>query len=140
MKRRTIPWVITLFFLAALGCDKDKADPECKDASCCSPESYAYEEYITDIPVALSGPPYFSRYSLRFSKELPSNARYRNKVNRSAICEKSVFRIDGLSLTYDDQNEPDSFPYRVSGKLLTFKGPTLVDSPILMLYIDKISK
>jgi hypothetical protein len=97
-----------------------------------------YVEYLVDEPVALSGPPYFSKYALRFSRDFPSNSDGRYLANRSAICENSIYRIEGLPLTYGDQNDPDSFPYRVSGKLLDWAGEKIVHLPVLTLYIDKI--
>jgi hypothetical protein len=140
MKRRTIPWLTALFFITILSCDKNKLDPECKDASCRDPEWNEYVEYLIDEPVALSGPPFFAYSSVRFTKKFPSNSDGHYEVDRASICTKSLAKIEGFPLTFTNQKNPDSFPYKVSGKLLDYTGEKLVFLPILTLYIDKIEK
>ena len=140
MKRRVIPWATALFFITIFSCEKNKLDPECKDASCCDPEWNEYVEYLTDEPVALTGPPYFSNYSVGFKRKFPSSSDGHYEVNVSSICEQSLPKIEGFPFTYTNRADPDSFPYRVSGKLLAYTGQRLVHLPILTLYIDKIEK
>jgi hypothetical protein len=140
MKRRTPPWRTALFFITFLSCDKNKLDPECKDASCCDPEWNEYVEYLIDEPVALTGPPYFSNFSVAFTRKFPSASDGHYEVNVSSICTKSLAKIEGFPLTYTNQKNPDSFPYKVSGKLLDYTGGKLVFLPILTLYIDKIEE
>ena len=140
MKRQFISCASALFFLAVFNCKREKPDPECRDASCCNPHAFEYVEYLVDEPVALTGPPFFSKHAVRFTRNFPSNLRKGYWTNRSAICEKSLYQIEGFPFTYNDQSDPNSFPYRVSGKLLEWTGEKLVDLPVLTLYIDKIEK
>jgi len=140
MNRKMISCASALFFLAVFSCERDKPDQECLDASCCNPFAYEYVEYLVDEPVALTGPPYYSDYAFEFSRRFPSKSDGRYLTNLSAICSKSIHKIDGLPLTYGKKNEPATFPYRVSGKLLDWTGEKVVHLPSLILYIDKIEK
>lgn len=141
MKRKLISCTSALFFLAIFNCKRDRPDPECRDVSCCLPFFNAHVEYIRDEPASLTGPPYFSNYSFHFSRKFPSQPPREGYVaDRSDICEKSFYKIEGFPLTHKSKARPDSFPYRVSGKLVDWTQEKLVDLPILTLYIDKIEK
>ncbi|MET7256367.1 hypothetical protein [Dyadobacter fermentans] len=140
MKRKMISCASALFFLAVFNCKRDKPDPECRDASCCNPYSFDYVEYIVDEPVALTGPPYYAFYSFRFIRKFPTKRREHYWAYTARVCEKSLNKLAGFPLTYGKVNESNSFPYKISGKLMDAKGEKLVDRPILSLYIDKIEK
>ncbi|WAC10157.1 hypothetical protein [Dyadobacter pollutisoli] len=139
MKRRTIPWVIALFFLAAFSCDKNKPDPECKDASCCHPEYNEYVEYIMDEPALLMGPPQFSNWAIRVTTGYPTGSN-NAKSNLLDICESSLDKIQGF-VPEIDTAQGVIYRYRVSGKVLSdVKNPRLVATPLLSISIDKIEK
>ncbi|MET7256366.1 hypothetical protein [Dyadobacter fermentans] len=141
MKRKMISCASALFLLAVFNCKRDKPDPECRDASCCNPYSFDYVEYIVDEPVALTGPPHDVFYFVRFTRKFPSKTREGYRVNIARVCEKSIHKLAGFPHTYDGgKEEPKSFPYRVSGKLLDWNGEKYLDMAILSLYIDKIEK
>lgn len=141
MKRQFISCASALFFLAVFSCEYDKPDPECKDASCCLPFFNAHVEYIRDEPASLTGPPYFSNYGLNFSRKFPSQPQREGYVaDRSIICEKSLYKIEGFPITHKNAIGPDSFPYRVSGTLVDWTQEKYADLPLLSLYIDKIEK
>lgn len=140
MKTKLVSCASTLFFLAVFSCEHDKPDPECRDASCCSPFANKYVEYLVDEPVALIGPPYYAHHSFLFSRKFPSKSDGKYLSNISNICSKSFYKIGGLPVTNGKKNESNAFPYRVSGKLLDWTGERLVHRPILTLYIDKIEK
>ncbi|MDR6808202.1 hypothetical protein J2Y45_005449 [Dyadobacter sp. BE34] len=135
MKRKMISCASALFFLAVFNCKRDMPDPECRDASCCNPYSFDYVEYIVDEPVALGPPCYF-----RFTRKFPTKRREHYWSYSARVCEKSIHKLAGFPLTYGGMKEPDSFPYRVSGKLLDWNREKYLDMPILALYIDKIEK
>ena len=140
MKRKMISCASALFFLAVFNCKRDKPDPECRDASCCNPYSFDYVEYIVDEPVALTGPPYYAFYSFQFSRKFPTKRREHYWAYTARVYGKSLSKLAGFPLTYGKVNESNSFPYKISGKLMDAKGEKLVDRPILALYIDKIEK
>ena len=140
MKRKMISCARALFFLAVFNCKRDKPDPECRDASCCNPYLFDYVEYIVDEPVALTGPPYDVLYSFRFTRKFPSDTRKEYYAMGARVCEKSLQKLAGFPLTYGIKKDPDSFPYRVSGKLMDWNREKYLDMPILALYIDKIEK
>ncbi len=140
MKIKMISCASALFFLAIFNCKRDRPDPECRDASCCNPFAYEYVEYLVDEPVALTGPPYYAYHSIQFSRKFPSKSDGRYLIDLASICEKSSHKLRGFPLTYGKNNESNAFPYRVSGKLLDWKGEKAVHLPILTLYIDKIEK
>jgi len=141
MKRKMISCASALFFLAIFNCKRDEPDPECRDVSCCLPFFNAYLEYIQDEPASLTGPPYFSNYGFQFSRKFPSRPLRKGYVtDLSDICNKSLYKIQGLPFTHKNVFPADSFPYRVSGKLVDWTQEKLVDLPILTLYIDKIEK
>lgn len=140
MKRKIISCASALFFLAVFNCKRDKPDPECRDASCCSPYLFDYVEYVVDEPVALTGPPYTAFYSFRFTRKFPSKRREHYWAYTARVCGKSVTKLAGFPLTYGKDIESNSFLYRISGKLLDWNGEKLADRPILTLYIDKIEK
>ena len=128
-----------LFFLAVFSCEREKPDPECRDASCCG-YPWEYLRYVEDEPVSLTGPPYLPLYSVRFTKELSTILVNLEYPGQAAICQKSLYKIDGFPLTHKSKVEPDSFPYRVSGKLLIYASEGVVYNPIFAFYIDKIEK
>ncbi|SDE30738.1 hypothetical protein SAMN04487996_104314 [Dyadobacter soli] len=141
MKRKIVSCASALFFLAIFNCKRDKPDPECRDASCCLPFFNAHVEYIQDEPVSLIGPPYISDYAFHFSRKLPSRPPRKEYVSHiSGICEKSLYKLEGFPLTHKSISGPDSFPYRVSGKLVDWTQEKLIGTPILHLFIDKIEK
>ena len=140
MKRKVISCASALFFLAVFNCKRDKPDPECRDASCCG-YPWEYARYIQDEPVSLTGPPYSLFYSARFTKQLPSKeAGAPFPTSEASICHKSLYRIEGFPLTHRSKATPDSFPYRVSGKLLILNNRGPFYNPSFALYIDKIEK
>ena len=140
MKRQLISCASALFLLAVFNCKRDKPDPECRDASCCSPFAYEYVEYLVDEPVALTGPPFYAYHSFQFSRKFPSKSNGKYLTNVSGICTKSLYKIDGFPLSYGKKNESNSFPYKITGKQLDWTGERLIPQPILILYIDKIEK
>ena len=140
MKRNIISCASALFFLAVFSCERDKPDPECRDASCCG-YPWEYARYIQDEPVSLTGPPYSLFYSARFTKQLPSKeAGAPFPTSEASICHKSLYRIEGFPLTHRSKATPDSFPYRVSGKLLILNNRGPFYNPSFALYIDRIEK
>ena len=133
----------TLFIplVIALSCEKNRPDPECRDASCCYPRFNKYREYIQDVPAQLTGPPQFSSWMFELKTELPSNKRlYKSKSLN--ICDNSLDKIAGYKA---DILTPDTtqrqFIYRISGKVFEDTlNPRLTAEPILYLYIDKVEK
>jgi hypothetical protein len=142
MKRQAIPWATALFFLTALSCDKDRPDPDCRDASCCHPEYNEYVEYIIDVPAHLSGPPQYSTWALRVPMGYPSGgvSPYKSKI--LGICENSMDKIKGFTPDIVPRDSTKmTYAYRVSGKILSDeKNPRLIPKFILSIYIDKIEK
>ncbi len=137
MKRQLISCASALFFLAVFNCKRDKPDPECRDASCYNPYLFDYVEYIVDEPAALTGSPYY----FRFTRKFPRKTREGYWSTGARVCEKSIHILAGFPLTYDgSKSEPNSFPYKVSGKLMDWKGEKYLNMPILSLYIDKIER
>jgi hypothetical protein len=140
MKQQSIAMIVGLFLLLNISCDKTKTDPECKDASCCNPRFNQFQEYITDVPAHLSGPPQFSNWGIRVSTGYPTTKM--NKSNIFIICENSLQKIDGLvaGIVPIDQTKL-TYPYKISGKLLQdVKNPALTSEPVLYIFIDKIEK
>lgn len=142
MKKQTVPWVIAFFFLSIFSCDRDKADPECKDASCCHPEYNEYVEYIVDVPAHLGGPPQYSTWGFAVPMGYPSGegVPYQSKILN--ICENSMDKIKGFTPDIVPRDSTKmTYPYRVSGKVLSDeKNPRLIASHVLYIYIDKIEK
>jgi hypothetical protein len=142
MKRRAIPWATALFFLTALSCDKDRPNPDCRDASCCHPEYNEYVEYITDVPAHLGGPPQFSTWGFIVPTGYPSGTNNPLKSRTLNICENSMDKIKGLIPDIVPRDSTKiTYAYRVSGKVLSDeKKPRLIPTPVLYIYIDKIEK
>ncbi len=142
MRRRAIPWATALFFITIFSCEKNKLDPECKDASCCDPDLNEYVEYITDIPAHLNGPPQYSTYGFVVPFEYPTDTVKKAKSNIFLICDKSLDKIKG----FVPDIEPDDktkivYRYKISGKLLVNRWrPQLTGNPLFFFYIDKIEK
>lgn len=140
MKRRMISCASALFFLAVFSCEREKPDPECRDASCCG-YPWEYVRFIQDEPMSLTGPPHFPTYSVRFTKQLSTYAGgAESPPGQASICRKSLYKIEGFPITHESKATPDSFPYRVSGKLLISEPGDIVYMPHFILYIDKIEK
>lgn len=142
MKKQTVPWVIAFFFLAIFSCDKDKADPECKDASCCHPEYNQYVEYIIDVPAHLAGPPQYSNWGFFVTVGYPTGNEIRYTSNALEICENSMDKIKGFTPDIVPRDSTKmTYAYRVSGKILSDeKNPRFSPTPVLYIYIDKIEK
>ncbi len=140
MKRRVIPWATALFFITIFSCEKNKLDPECKDASCCHPEYNGYAGYITDMPAHLSGPPQFSSWGIRIPSQYPPGDKYTTDV--FTICDNSLDKIRGFAAEIVPHDSTKIiYRYLVSGKVLAdVKNPRLLPTPILEIYIDKITK
>ena len=141
MKRKIISCASALFFLAVFNCKRDKPDPECRDASCCGPTYNRYVRYVEDEPISLTGPPYLQYYAVRFTKKLSGTSIGAERpIGQASICSKSLNKIEGFPLTHTSEAVPDSFPYRVSGKLLVYEPIQYQYMPYFKLYIDKIEK
>ena len=132
MKKQILHFIVASVFAVALSCEKNKPDPECRDASCCHPEYNRYVEYIENVPASLKG------HHLTFAKYYPSNSLLTS--NSAAICENSLDKIKGFEV---DTSTTDSikYSYRISGKLLEdYVNPRFSANPIHSIYIDKIEK
>ena len=142
MKRRVIPWATALFFITIFSCEKNKLDPECKDASCCNPDLDEYVEYVTDVPAILVGPPQYSIYGLVVPNEYPTDTVKKAKAHNFLICDKSLNKIKGLVADVEPQDRTKIiYRYKISGKLLVNRWrPQLTANPLFFFYIDKIEK
>ncbi|WP_439585036.1 hypothetical protein [Dyadobacter bucti] len=132
MRKQLLLSTLFIPLVIALSCEKNKADPECRDASCCHPEYNRFVEYIENVPASLNG------YRLTFAKYYPSNSLLNS--NSAAICENSLDKIKGFEA---DTSTTDSikYSYRVSGKILEdYVNPRFAENPIHSIYIDKIEK
>lgn len=139
MKRRIVYCASALFFLAVFSCERDKPDPECKDASCCG-YPWEYLRYVHDEPVSLTGPPYSLFYSVQFTEKISTSAVAKYPTSEASICQKSLHKIEGFPFTHKSKAAPDSFPYRVSGKLLIHQPKwQYFYNPHFALYIEKIN-
>lgn len=142
MKRKMISCASALFFLAVFSCERDKPDPECRNASCCGPIYNRYVEYIKDIPVHLVGLPHGLSGTLRASTAYPSDPKDPYKSQYLQICPGSRGKVKGFSPDVESRDTTaKEHIYRVSGKVFTDGvNPRLTALPVLSIYIDTFEK
>ena len=137
-----ISYASALFFQAVFSCDRDKPDPECRDASCCFPTYNQYVETIKDVPVHLIGSPHGSSGTLRASVAYPSDPKNPHKSRYLQICPNSRGKVKGFSPDTEFQDTTaKEYIYRVSGKVFAdVVNPRLTATPVLSIYIDTFEK
>ncbi len=95
MKRKIVSCASALFFLTVFSCERDKPDPECRDASCCG-YPWEYVRYIQDEPVSLTGPPNLPYYAVQFTKKWSTILVNLEYPGQAGICHKSLYKIEGF--------------------------------------------
>lgn len=142
MKRNIISCASALFFLAVFSCERDKPDPECKDASCCGPTYNQYVESIKDVSVHLIGSPNGSSGALRAAIAYPSDPKNPYRSRYLQVCPNSRGKVKGFSPDAEFKDTiATEYIYRVSGKVFTdVVNPRLTADPVLSIYIDTFEK
>jgi hypothetical protein len=141
MRKQILLSILCIPLIIALSCEKNRPDPECRDASCCYPRFNKYREDVKDVPACLTGPPQFSSWTLVVKTPLPSSKRP-YKSRHLDICEISLPKIKGFKA---DLVTPDSsqmtYSYRISGKIFEDTlNPRLIEAPVLYISLDKVEK
>jgi hypothetical protein len=140
MRKQLLLSTLFIPLVIALSCEKNRPDPECRDASCCYPEYNRYREDIRDVQACLTGPPQFADWAFVVRTGYPSGAPAKSR--HLHVCETSLKKIAGFDADLDTQDSSQmTYSYRISGKILEDTlNPRLVVNPILSFYIDKVEK
>jgi len=141
MRKQILLSTLCIPLIIALSCEKNRPDPECRDASCCYPEYNRYREDIVDVAACLTGPPQFADWAFVIRAPYPSKRKmyYSRHLH---ICGNSEDKITGYDANVVTQDSSQmTYAYRISGKVFEDTlNHTYTGNPVLYISLDKVEK